>query len=100
MNAELPPASDLEQALRNGVILAKLAHFFAPDIVALRKVYDAEEAVFNEKGLVFRHTENINHWLRAMASKKFPEVFVVFCVKIFGGLTCMFFAAGRSSIQR
>ena len=28
-----------------------------------------------ERGLVFRHTDNINQWLRAMEHKKFPETF-------------------------
>ncbi|EGD72352.1 hypothetical protein PTSG_00372 [Salpingoeca rosetta] len=75
LEAELPPASELEGALRNGVIVAKLALFFAPDVVNPKKIYDPEEKIYKEKGLVFRHTDNINHWLRAMEKKKFPEIF-------------------------
>ncbi len=30
---QLPPTTQMEEALRNGVYLAKLAHFFAPKVV-------------------------------------------------------------------
>jgi len=32
----------LEEGLRNGVALAKLAHFISPDLVPMRKVYDGD----------------------------------------------------------
>ncbi|NWW86469.1 IQGA3 protein, partial [Rhynochetos jubatus] len=36
--------SSLEETLRNGVVLAKLGHCFAPAVVPLRKIYDREQA--------------------------------------------------------
>lgn len=72
---ELPAATSLEESLRNGVYLARLAHFFAPDEVPLRKVYDADQSMHRERGLCFRHTDNINHWLNAMRTIGFPEYF-------------------------
>ena len=39
---ELPPTTELEEALRTGVIMARLGNFFAPDVVPLRKIYDRE----------------------------------------------------------
>ncbi|XP_077489981.1 ras GTPase-activating-like protein IQGAP1 [Amblyomma americanum] len=72
---ELPAATGLEESLRNGVYLARLSHFFAPDEVPLRKIYDADQSVHRERGLCFRHTDNINHWLNAMRTIGFPEHF-------------------------
>ena len=31
---------ELEEGLRNGVALAKLGHFIAPDVVPLKKIFD------------------------------------------------------------
>jgi len=39
---EIAASTELEEALRNGVILAKLAHFITPDRVPLHKVYDKD----------------------------------------------------------
>lgn len=39
---ELPPTTELEEALRTGVILARLGNFFASDVVPVRKIYDRE----------------------------------------------------------
>ena len=33
---ELPGTTELEEGLRNGVFLAKLAHFMAPTVVPIR----------------------------------------------------------------
>ena len=33
---ELPATTELEEGLRNGVFLAKLAHFMAPTVVPIR----------------------------------------------------------------
>lgn len=71
---ELPPASELEEALRNGVLLARIALWFAAENVSKRHTYDLDEKVYKEKGLVFRHTENVNQWLKAMKKKNFPDV--------------------------
>lgn len=34
---------ELEESLRNGVLLAKLGHCFAPSVVPLKKIYDMEQ---------------------------------------------------------
>ncbi|XP_009464109.1 PREDICTED: ras GTPase-activating-like protein IQGAP2 [Nipponia nippon] len=59
LEEELPPTTELEEGLRNGVYLAKLAKFFAP----------------NRSGLHFRHTDNTVQWLRAMESIGLPKIF-------------------------
>lgn len=46
LGEELPAPTDLEEALRNGVILAKLGHRFAPTAVPLKKIYDPEQLRF------------------------------------------------------
>lgn len=43
LNEELPPTTELEEGLRNGVYLAKLGNFFAPDVVFLKRIYDREQ---------------------------------------------------------
>jgi Ras GTPase-activating-like protein IQGAP2/3 len=75
LKIELPPAFELEGALRNGIIVAKLAVFFAPDSVKGRNVYDIDEKVYQAKGLVFRHTDNISQWIKGMRAVKFPDMF-------------------------
>ena len=54
----------LQESLRNGVYLAKLASFFAPAVVAPRKIFDADLAKYAAHGLHFRHTDNINYFLQ------------------------------------
>lgn len=44
LNEELPSPTELEEALRNGVLLAKLGNCFAPKIVPLKKIYDLDQA--------------------------------------------------------
>ncbi|XP_078061424.1 ras GTPase-activating-like protein IQGAP1, partial [Mustelus asterias] len=75
LDEELPPTTDLEESLRNGVILAKLGHRFAPDVVPQRKIYDRELQRYKATGLNFRHTDNINHWLNAMGKIALPSIF-------------------------
>uniref|UniRef100_A0A8C3K1K6 Calponin-homology (CH) domain-containing protein n=1 Tax=Calidris pygmaea TaxID=425635 RepID=A0A8C3K1K6_9CHAR len=43
LSEELPPPTELEENLRNGVLLAKLGHCFAPTVVPLKKIYDREQ---------------------------------------------------------
>ncbi|XP_078100595.1 ras GTPase-activating-like protein IQGAP3 isoform X2 [Sander vitreus] len=71
----LPAPSELEEALRNGVFLAKLGHRFAPNAVALKKIYDPEQLRYQAAGLQFRHTDNINHWRNAMTTLGLPAIF-------------------------
>lgn len=69
---ELPKATEgLEESLRNGVVLAKLAKFVTPDVKF--RVFDEELNYFNEHGLNFRHTDNINAFRRSL--EKIKEIF-------------------------
>ncbi len=43
LNEDLPPTTELEEGLRNGVYLAKLGNFFAPNVVSLKRIYDREQ---------------------------------------------------------
>uniref|UniRef100_A0ABM5F3J8 Ras GTPase-activating-like protein IQGAP3 n=1 Tax=Pogona vitticeps TaxID=103695 RepID=A0ABM5F3J8_9SAUR len=71
----LAAPTELEESLRNGVILAKLGHFFAPDVCPLGKIYDLDQARFKACGLHFRHTDNINRWRNAMSHIGLPTIF-------------------------
>lgn len=87
---ELPPASELDESLRTGVILCKLGHWCAPEALPLRKIYDLDGTKFavsliiflkfmylsllQAKGLHFKHTDNFNFWLRALKKVGLPEV--------------------------
>ncbi|KAI6207440.1 Ras GTPase-activating-like protein IQGAP1 [Aphelenchoides besseyi] len=62
-------AVELEQALCSGVLLAKLAHYFAPELVKSSAIFDADETRFAESGLQYRHTDNINYWRKACIQK-------------------------------
>uniref|UniRef100_A0A8C3SSX3 IQ motif containing GTPase activating protein 3 n=1 Tax=Chelydra serpentina TaxID=8475 RepID=A0A8C3SSX3_CHESE len=75
LNEELASPTELEESLRNGVILAKLGHCFAPDVVPLKKIYDCEQMRYQATGLHFRHTDNINHWRDAMTRLGLPTIF-------------------------
>ncbi|XP_017663897.1 PREDICTED: ras GTPase-activating-like protein IQGAP3 [Lepidothrix coronata] len=71
----LPPPTELEETLRNGVLLAKLGHCFAPAVVPLKKIYDREQTRYKAAGLHFRHTDNINYWRDAMSHVGLPSIF-------------------------
>uniref|UniRef100_A0A8D0KT81 Calponin-homology (CH) domain-containing protein n=1 Tax=Strix occidentalis caurina TaxID=311401 RepID=A0A8D0KT81_STROC len=75
LSEELPPPTELEESLRNGVILAKLGHCFAPTVVPLKKIYDREQMRYKAAGLHFRHTDNINYWRDAMSHVGLPLIF-------------------------
>ncbi|XP_029933043.1 ras GTPase-activating-like protein IQGAP1 [Myripristis murdjan] len=75
LDEELPPTTELEEGLRNGVYLAKLGHFFAPHTVSLKKIYDREQTRYKATGLHFRHTDNVIQWLNAMTEKGLPKIF-------------------------
>ena len=70
----LPEAGDFETELQNGVYLAKLAHFFAPNVVPLKRIFDLDLKRYKTNGLHFRHTDNINYFLKALESVKLPSV--------------------------
>ncbi|KAM3625760.1 uncharacterized protein V6R79_017223 [Siganus canaliculatus] len=75
LDEELPPTTELEEGLRNGVYLAKLGNFFAPYTVSLKKIYDREQTRYKATGLHFRHTDNVIQWLNAMSEKGLPKIF-------------------------
>ncbi|XP_057582766.1 ras GTPase-activating-like protein IQGAP3 isoform X5 [Hippopotamus amphibius kiboko] len=75
LKEELPSPVELEESLRNGVLLAKLGHCFAPSVVPLKKIYDVEQLRYKATGLHFRHTDNINFWLSAIAHIGLPSTF-------------------------
>ena len=53
LKEELPATTELEEALRNGVFLAKLGNFFSPEAVPLRKIFDKDLKVANVSKLNF-----------------------------------------------
>lgn len=59
LDEELPPTTELEEGLRNGVYLAKLGNFFAPRTVSLKKIYDREQT---------RYKVRTSIWLCVMVS--------------------------------
>ncbi|XP_066512297.1 ras GTPase-activating-like protein IQGAP2 [Hoplias malabaricus] len=75
LEEELPSTTQLEEGLRNGVYLGKLAKFFAPKMVSEKKIYDRDQSRYKSKGLHFRHTDNTVQWLRAMESVGLPKIF-------------------------
>eukprot|EP00127_Corallochytrium_limacisporum_P003830 Clim_evm44s153 gene=Clim_evmTU44s153 len=72
---ELPPSTELEEGLRNGVYLAKLAMFYAPDKVTKRKIFDISQEKYHENGLHFRHTDNTAQWLKSLDHVGLPNIF-------------------------
>uniref|UniRef100_A0AAR2K963 IQ motif containing GTPase activating protein 2 n=1 Tax=Pygocentrus nattereri TaxID=42514 RepID=A0AAR2K963_PYGNA len=75
LEEELPSTTELEEGLRNGVYLGKLAKFFAPEMVSEKKIYDRDQSRYKSKGLHFRHTDNTVQWLKAMESVGLPKIF-------------------------
>ena len=73
LNEVLPSPSELGEALRTGVYLAKLAAFFAPGHVQAHKIFDADFSVYLSRGPHFRHTDNINMFLAACRHVGLPE---------------------------
>jgi len=43
LEEDLPPTTELEEGLRNGIYLGKLAIFFAPKMVSHKKIYDRDQ---------------------------------------------------------
>ncbi|KAL9554811.1 hypothetical protein PS6_003200 [Mucor atramentarius] len=63
---EIDPIIKLEESMRNGIVLAKLADWFAPGIV--RKI-------FQDTKLQFRHSDNINYFFEALKVARLPQIF-------------------------
>jgi hypothetical protein len=70
----LPPTTKLEENLRNGVFLAKVGNIISPETVPLTRIYDIEQKLFRVAGLQFRHTDNINYWLKSLEVVSLPTV--------------------------
>ncbi|KAG0183108.1 hypothetical protein DFQ29_009806 [Apophysomyces sp. BC1021] len=66
LQEELDPIIHLEESVRDGVILAKLADWFAPGVV--RKI-------FYDTRLQYRHSDNINYFFRALQIVRLPQIF-------------------------
>ena len=58
---KLPPRSELEDALRNGVILCKLGHYYAPDVLPLKKIYDLDQSKYKVRLMNDTHTYKSTH---------------------------------------
>lgn len=61
----IPPIIELEEAMRDGVTLAKLVRVFAPDMVP---------RIFEAKKLQFRHSDNISRFFQFVKRVELPEV--------------------------
>ncbi|NP_001082588.1 IQ motif containing GTPase activating protein 2 S homeolog [Xenopus laevis] len=70
---ELPPTTELEEGLRNGVYLAKLGRFFAPKVISEKKIYDVDQTRLKLSALFPATT--IPAGLRAMESIGLPKIF-------------------------
>ncbi|CAN9513310.1 unnamed protein product [Ophioblennius macclurei] len=75
LEEDMPPTTELEEGLRNGVYLGKLANFFAPKTVSVKRIYDIDQTRYKSTGLHYRHTDNTVQWLRAMESVGLPKIF-------------------------
>jgi Ras GTPase-activating-like protein IQGAP2/3/Ras GTPase-activating-like protein IQGAP1 len=74
LKEELPPTTEFEENLQNGVFLAKLGNIIAPETVPLTKIYDLDQKLYKVAGLQFRHTDNINYWLKSLETASLPTV--------------------------
>lgn len=63
---EIAPIVELDEFLRDGVILAKVTRKFAPHIV---------KKIFENPRLQFRHTQNINYFFQFLDEIGMPELF-------------------------
>ena len=66
LGQELGETITLEERLRNGIYLARLAKHFEPTVV--KKIFEAEN-------LQFRHSDNIVFFLAALRKLGLPQVF-------------------------
>ncbi|KAL7293724.1 hypothetical protein TKK_0012795 [Trichogramma kaykai] len=75
LREKLPPTTELEENLRNGVYLAKLGNFMAPEVLPFHKIYDPDQRRYLVAGLQFRHTDNIINFLKCLKSMQLPLLF-------------------------
>ncbi|CAL2028221.1 unnamed protein product [Caenorhabditis brenneri] len=99
--------TELEENLRNGVLLARLGNSFAPEIVPEKGIFDIKQEKYkqNESVPVYRHSDNIMQWRRAMESVRLPEIFIPETADVFEGrnmktVFCLFALATLLHRQR
>ncbi len=84
LKEELPAPIELEEALRNGVYLAKLGHCFTPRVVPLKKIYDLDQ----ERYKVGDSWHNVHVTLASVGYASlqkmifFFRIFIMFSVQI------------------
>lgn len=62
----LPPIVEMEERMRNGIVLARLAREFAPQCVP---------RIFTHPRLQYKHTDNVNFFFSAIKVVGLPEFF-------------------------
>lgn len=75
LKEKLPPATEFEESLRNGVYLAKLGNFISPESLPLNKIFDIDLKRYKVLGLQFKHTDNINQFLQILKKTELPVTF-------------------------
>ncbi|KAI6183000.1 Calponin-homology (CH) domain-containing protein [Aphelenchoides bicaudatus] len=71
---DIPPAYELEEHLRSGILLARLANYFSPETVSLDKIFDLNGTRYQRGGLAYRHTDNIIKWRKACQAVKLNSI--------------------------
>jgi len=84
-DVHVPPAYDLEEDIRSGVLLARLANYFLPESVQLDKVFDLDTSRLHDQGLQYRHTDNILKWRRACESVGVMSILLPEPVDVYAG---------------
>ena len=67
ISEEIGAIADMDNLLRDGVVLAKLAKFFEPTCV---------KKIFTDPKLQFRHSDNTNFFFGACKKSGFPDLFL------------------------
>jgi hypothetical protein len=75
MKTSLPSVEELEERLRNGVMLVHLGKIFLPSDPLWSKAYDLDESRYKSRGLDFRHTDNVLTWIKSLNKLGLPPVF-------------------------
>ncbi|KAF0988508.1 hypothetical protein HZS_7263, partial [Henneguya salminicola] len=83
LKKELPNSCDLEQHLRTAVDLALLASIVSPKSCPKNKIYDLDLKRFEERGLHYKHTDNIIMFIRACVAIGLPKVFHIETVDLY-----------------
>ena len=66
----IPAIVELEEALRDGVTLAKLVRVFSPELVP---------RIFEAPKLQYRHSDNISRFFQFVKKVQLPEVGLNWC---------------------